>query len=55
MLTDRGSGDIVDVIVTLAHKMNLTVIAQGIESAKQFERLRELDCDFGQGFLFSSR
>ncbi len=53
MMTDRTSSDIVEGIVTLAHKMNLKVIAEGIESAKQLERLRELGCDFGQGFLFS--
>ena len=53
MLSDRGSCDIVEVIVSLAHKMNLKVIAEGIESAKQYERLRDLGCDLGQGVLFS--
>ncbi len=53
MMTDRGSADIIEAIIALAHKMNLKVIAEGIESAKQYERLRDLGCDFGQGFLFS--
>ena len=33
--------------------MNLKVIAEGIESVKQLERLRELGCELGQGYLFS--
>ena len=42
MQTDRSAGDMVEMIITLAHKMNLRVIAEGIETARQFERLREL-------------
>ena len=53
MQTDRGTSDIVEMIITLAHKMNLRVIAEGIETARQLERLRELGCEFGQGYYFS--
>jgi diguanylate cyclase (GGDEF)-like protein/PAS domain S-box-containing protein len=53
MASDRSSNDLVSAMVTLAHKLNLRVVAEGIESAKQLERLCELECDFGQGFLFS--
>jgi len=53
MMADRGSGDIVEAVVTVAHKMKLKVIAEGVESAKQLDRLQMLGCDFGQGFLFS--
>lgn len=31
----------------LAHKMNLRVIAEGIERPRQFERLSELGCELG--------
>jgi EAL domain-containing protein (putative c-di-GMP-specific phosphodiesterase class I) len=31
----------------------LRVIAEGIETTEQLERLRALNCDYGQGFLFS--
>jgi EAL domain-containing protein (putative c-di-GMP-specific phosphodiesterase class I) len=37
----------------LVHKMNLRVIAEGIETARQFERLSELGCELGQGYYFS--
>jgi EAL domain-containing protein (putative c-di-GMP-specific phosphodiesterase class I) len=53
MQTDRASSDVVDLIVTLAHKMKLPLIAEGIENVRQVERLRELGCEFGQGYYFS--
>jgi len=53
ILTNRTTSDIVDLIVTLAHKLNLKVIAEGIETGTQLARLREFGCDCGQGFLFS--
>jgi EAL domain-containing protein (putative c-di-GMP-specific phosphodiesterase class I) len=33
--------------------MNLKAIAEGIETARQAERLLELGCELGQGFYFS--
>jgi len=53
MLTDRASCDIIRLIVTVASELNLKVIAEGIESAIQRERLKKLGCKFGQGYLFS--
>lgn len=40
-------------IINLAHDLNLVVVAEGIETQAQFELLKELGCDIGQGFLFS--
>jgi len=53
ILADRGAADIVEVLIALAHKMKLKTIAEGIESVKQFERLREMGCEFGQGYFFA--
>jgi len=53
MQTDRSASDMVEMIVAIAHKMGLRVIAEGIESVRQFERLHELGCEFGQGYYFS--
>ena len=53
MQTDRATSDIVELITTLAHKMNLRVIAEGIETSRQLERVLELGCEFGQGYYFS--
>ena len=53
MQADRSAADIVELVLTLAHKMNLKVIAEGIETARQLERLIELGCEYGQGYFFS--
>ncbi len=44
---------IVRTIVDLGHGLGKRVVAEGIETAVQLDRLRDLDCDFGQGYLFS--
>jgi EAL domain-containing protein (putative c-di-GMP-specific phosphodiesterase class I) len=43
----------VELIMAMAQKMNLRVIAEGIETSRQLERLVELKCQFGQGYYFS--
>jgi diguanylate cyclase (GGDEF)-like protein/PAS domain S-box-containing protein len=53
ILVDRGTRDGVELILLLAHKLKLKVIAEGIESAKQFEHLHQLGCELGQGYFFS--
>jgi len=44
---------IVRAIITLGHALDLTVIAEGVETRDQLESLNELECDVVQGFLFS--
>ncbi len=44
---------IVRAIITLGHALDLTVIAEGVETREQLESLAELECDVVQGFLFS--
>jgi diguanylate cyclase (GGDEF)-like protein/PAS domain S-box-containing protein len=45
--------EIVRTIITLAQSLGMGVIAEGIETKEQLERLRELKCPNGQGYLFS--
>ena len=42
----------VEALVRLGQSLGLTVVAQGIETPLQLERLRELGCARGQGYLF---
>ncbi|EKQ67809.1 diguanylate cyclase (GGDEF) domain-containing protein [Leptolyngbyaceae cyanobacterium JSC-12] len=44
---------LVPIIVAIAKTMSMSVIAEGIETYQQLEQLRSLQCDFGQGYLFS--
>lgn len=40
-------------IIKIAHDLNLTVVAEGIESAEQIAMLSSLRCDMGQGYLIA--
>ncbi|HTV10636.1 MAG TPA: EAL domain-containing protein [Acidimicrobiales bacterium] len=42
-----------DAIVQLGRSLNLDTVAEGIEQPRQAEGLRELGCNYGQGFLFA--
>jgi diguanylate cyclase (GGDEF)-like protein len=48
---EPASSALVTSIIGLAHSLSLEVVAEGIEREGQFERLIELDCDYGQGYL----
>jgi diguanylate cyclase (GGDEF)-like protein/PAS domain S-box-containing protein len=52
---DRSEDDtaIVAAVIQFAHALGLSVTAEGIERGGQLERLTELGCEYGQGFLFS--
>ena len=51
---DLANEKILPAIISLAHSLGLTVTAEGVESAAQAERLRDLDCDTGQGWYFGA-
>ena len=52
---DKAGNDlaIVRAVVTMAHSMGITVVAEGVERAEQLRELTELRCDMAQGFYFS--
>jgi EAL domain-containing protein (putative c-di-GMP-specific phosphodiesterase class I) len=52
-LTTDNDNAIVRTISTLARNLGMEVIAEGIETAEQYQQLRLLGCEYGQGFLFS--
>ena len=53
-MTDGGENiEIVRTITMLAHTLNMSVVAEGVETEQQVEILKKLGCEFGQGYLFS--
>ncbi len=49
----KSNETILSAIINLGHNLNLTVLAEGIETVKQENWLKKYGCDVGQGFLFS--
>ena len=50
---DPHDTSIVRAIINLGHALDLTVIAEGVETREQLQYLAALECDLVQGFLFS--
>jgi EAL domain-containing protein (putative c-di-GMP-specific phosphodiesterase class I) len=44
---------LLEAIVSLGQKLDMTVLAEGIETPAQLQQLRRLGCELGQGYLFS--
>lgn len=56
-LSQREKGanksEIIYTIITLAHNLGMTVVAEGVEIMEQIKILTEQNCDFAQGYYFS--
>lgn len=50
---DGGNTEVVRTIIALARELNLEVIAEGVETAVQFDFLKKLGCQGGQGFFIA--
>ncbi len=53
MSNDLGASTIVDVLVELANSLGMGVVAEGVETAEQLERLREKGVISAQGYVFA--
>jgi diguanylate cyclase (GGDEF)-like protein/PAS domain S-box-containing protein len=53
MKPDGGGREIIKTIVALAQNLDLHVIAEGVETTVQRDALRELHCEYAQGYMFS--
>jgi EAL domain-containing protein (putative c-di-GMP-specific phosphodiesterase class I) len=52
-ITASSEPSLVRAILAMAESLELTAVAEGVESQDQFDKLVQLGCPFGQGYLFS--
>jgi EAL domain-containing protein (putative c-di-GMP-specific phosphodiesterase class I) len=50
---DRNDSDLVDAVIAMAHRLRMTVVAEGVETQEQLEFLRWRKCDAIQGYYYS--
>ncbi len=53
LATSADDAAITGAIITLGHSLKLQVVVEGVETEQQLARLRQIDCETAQGFLFS--
>ena len=54
MDTDSETGEIVRIIIMLAHNLGLKFVAEGAETAEQVSLLKQLKCELVQGYFGTS-
>ena len=50
---DSSEFALCEAIIVMAHKLGMQVIAEGVETEEQLTILKQMDCDFAQGYLLS--
>jgi EAL domain-containing protein (putative c-di-GMP-specific phosphodiesterase class I) len=53
LTNDAESSAITKAVIQMAHSLNLSVVAEGVETREVLEYLRRQNCDYAQGFYFS--
>lgn len=49
----RKVSELIRAIISMAHDLNMETVAEGIETIDQMNELKNMGCDYGQGFLIS--
>ncbi|NVK73600.1 MAG: EAL domain-containing protein [Oceanospirillaceae bacterium] len=52
LLVDKSDEAIVHAVIAMAKALNISVLAEGVETLLHYERLREIDCFYYQGYYF---
>ena len=52
-LSSEETRQLVRTVLQLARSIGLDAVAEGVSTLTQLAELRQLDCDFGQGYLFA--
>lgn len=51
LITNQEDRELINAIISMAHSLNLKVVAEGVETSEQLACLKELECDMAQGYL----
>jgi sensor c-di-GMP phosphodiesterase-like protein len=51
--TQKASAIILEGVIGIANRLGIKVVAEGIEDEEQLDRLSDVGCRLGQGFLYS--
>jgi PAS domain S-box-containing protein/diguanylate cyclase (GGDEF)-like protein len=54
MVSEARDQELVRIIITLAHTLGMDVVAEGVETKAHADRLRGLNCEYAQGFLYAA-
>lgn len=50
---NKSDLELVHATIAMSHALNLKVVAEGVETDKQSQLIKQLDCDYAQGYLYS--
>jgi diguanylate cyclase (GGDEF)-like protein/PAS domain S-box-containing protein len=53
MVISKSQEDLVQLIIQIGRQMSMTLVAEGVESREQLELLKDMNCDFMQGYYYS--
>jgi EAL domain-containing protein (putative c-di-GMP-specific phosphodiesterase class I) len=53
MVGSGGHSPLVEAVIDMARRLNLSTVAEGVETLEQAALLREAGCDFAQGYVYS--
>jgi EAL domain-containing protein (putative c-di-GMP-specific phosphodiesterase class I) len=53
MMTNKNARMIVESSIALAKRLNMTTVAEGIETKDQLTILKDMGCDLGQGYFIA--
>jgi EAL domain-containing protein (putative c-di-GMP-specific phosphodiesterase class I) len=51
--SQRSSRSVIEAIISIAHVLGKVTVAEGVETSEQARTLRQLGCDYAQGFFFA--
>ena len=53
IVIDKADRELVGAAIAMSHALGLSVVAEGVENAEQYELLKQLKCDYAQGYYFA--